>query len=219
MVAGCGGLRLRNRGRRGRRGKRYESELAAYFYTHDVGRMFRVLERLEYGIVGVNPGLISTELAPFGSVKESGTHARGRTTASWSSPSSNTLASAGWGFEGHAGTGDMTVAAAATSPRVERRPGRYAESFTVVFLARPLARTSDPVSRAISNRGRQGRQYGRAAFSTGRDDTVHAPEPGSPSRSASSVSQRECVRRCSAILAIWPRPRSTLQPWEASIVA
>jgi succinate-semialdehyde dehydrogenase/glutarate-semialdehyde dehydrogenase len=46
--------------------------LAAYFYTQDLGRAWRVAETLEYGIVGVNEGLISTELAPFGGVKESG---------------------------------------------------------------------------------------------------------------------------------------------------
>jgi succinate-semialdehyde dehydrogenase/glutarate-semialdehyde dehydrogenase len=46
--------------------------LAAYFYTRDLGRVFRVMEALEYGIVGVNDGLISTEVAPFGGVKESG---------------------------------------------------------------------------------------------------------------------------------------------------
>ncbi|WP_029355101.1 NAD-dependent succinate-semialdehyde dehydrogenase [Bosea sp. 117] len=49
-----------------------EFGLAAYFYSRDVGRVFRVAESLEYGIVGVNSGLISTELAPFGGVKESG---------------------------------------------------------------------------------------------------------------------------------------------------
>lgn len=46
--------------------------LAAYFYTRDYGRVFRTLEALEYGMVGVNEGLISTELAPFGGIKESG---------------------------------------------------------------------------------------------------------------------------------------------------
>lgn len=54
-----------------------ESGLAAYFYTRDIGRVFRVLERLEYGMVGVNTGLISTELAPFGGVKESGNSREG----------------------------------------------------------------------------------------------------------------------------------------------
>ena len=46
--------------------------LAAYFYARDVGRVVRVSEALEYGIVGVNRGIVSTEVAPFGGVKESG---------------------------------------------------------------------------------------------------------------------------------------------------
>jgi succinate-semialdehyde dehydrogenase/glutarate-semialdehyde dehydrogenase len=46
--------------------------LAGYFYSRDVGRIFRVADALEVGIVGVNTGLISTEVAPFGGVKESG---------------------------------------------------------------------------------------------------------------------------------------------------
>jgi len=46
--------------------------LAAYFYTKDLGRAWRVSEALEYGMVGVNEGVISTEMAPFGGVKESG---------------------------------------------------------------------------------------------------------------------------------------------------
>jgi len=46
--------------------------LAAYFFSRDVGRVWRVSEGLEYGIVGVNTGFISTEVAPFGGVKESG---------------------------------------------------------------------------------------------------------------------------------------------------
>ncbi len=49
-----------------------ESGLAAYFYTRDVGRVWRVAEALEYGMVGINDGLISTEVAPFGGVKQSG---------------------------------------------------------------------------------------------------------------------------------------------------
>ncbi|MBI4182827.1 MAG: NADP-dependent succinate-semialdehyde dehydrogenase [Proteobacteria bacterium] len=49
-----------------------EFGLAAYFYSRDVGRIWRAAERLEYGIVGVNTGIISTEVAPFGGVKESG---------------------------------------------------------------------------------------------------------------------------------------------------
>jgi len=46
--------------------------LACYFYTRDIGRIWRVAEGLEYGIVGINEGLISNEMAPFGGVKESG---------------------------------------------------------------------------------------------------------------------------------------------------
>ena len=46
--------------------------LAAYFYARDMGRVWRVSEDLEYGIVGINEGIISTEVAPFGGVKESG---------------------------------------------------------------------------------------------------------------------------------------------------
>jgi len=49
-----------------------EFGLAAYFYSRDIGRCWRVAEALEYGIVGINEGIISTELAPFGGVKESG---------------------------------------------------------------------------------------------------------------------------------------------------
>jgi succinate-semialdehyde dehydrogenase / glutarate-semialdehyde dehydrogenase len=49
-----------------------EYGLASYFYSRDVGRCWRVAEALEYGMVGINEGLISTELAPFGGIKESG---------------------------------------------------------------------------------------------------------------------------------------------------
>ena len=49
-----------------------EFGLAAYFYTRDNARVWRVSEELEYGIVGVNCGVISTEVGPFGGVKESG---------------------------------------------------------------------------------------------------------------------------------------------------
>ncbi|MGC4029951.1 MAG: NAD-dependent succinate-semialdehyde dehydrogenase [Steroidobacteraceae bacterium] len=54
-----------------------EFGLAAYFYTRDLGRIFRVGEALECGIVGVNSGLISNEMAPFGGVKESGSGREG----------------------------------------------------------------------------------------------------------------------------------------------
>jgi succinate-semialdehyde dehydrogenase/glutarate-semialdehyde dehydrogenase len=46
--------------------------LAAYFYSRDIGRIWRVAEALEYGMVGINTGILSTETAPFGGVKESG---------------------------------------------------------------------------------------------------------------------------------------------------
>jgi succinate-semialdehyde dehydrogenase/glutarate-semialdehyde dehydrogenase len=49
-----------------------EFGLASYFYTRDLARSWRVAEALEYGIVGINEGLISTEVAPFGGVKQSG---------------------------------------------------------------------------------------------------------------------------------------------------
>jgi succinate-semialdehyde dehydrogenase/glutarate-semialdehyde dehydrogenase len=49
-----------------------ESGLAAYFYARDLGRVWRVAEALEYGMVGVNAGVISTAVAPFGGVKQSG---------------------------------------------------------------------------------------------------------------------------------------------------
>jgi succinate-semialdehyde dehydrogenase/glutarate-semialdehyde dehydrogenase len=51
---------------------RTEFGLAAYFYGRDIGRIWRVAEALEYGIVGINTGLISTEVAPFGGMKQSG---------------------------------------------------------------------------------------------------------------------------------------------------
>jgi succinate-semialdehyde dehydrogenase/glutarate-semialdehyde dehydrogenase len=49
-----------------------EFGLASYFYARDLARVWRVAERLEYGMVGVNTGLISNEVAPFGGVKQSG---------------------------------------------------------------------------------------------------------------------------------------------------
>ena len=49
-----------------------EFGLAAYFYSRDIGRIYRVAEKLEYGIIGINEGIISNEMAPFGGVKESG---------------------------------------------------------------------------------------------------------------------------------------------------
>ena len=49
-----------------------EFGLAGYFYSRDIGRIFRVAEKMETGIVGANAGIISTEIAPFGGVKQSG---------------------------------------------------------------------------------------------------------------------------------------------------
>ncbi|HYH19083.1 MAG TPA: NAD-dependent succinate-semialdehyde dehydrogenase [Azospirillum sp.] len=49
-----------------------EFGLAAYFFSRDIGRVWRVAEKLEYGIVGINEGIISNEVAPFGGIKESG---------------------------------------------------------------------------------------------------------------------------------------------------
>jgi succinate-semialdehyde dehydrogenase/glutarate-semialdehyde dehydrogenase len=49
-----------------------EFGLAAYFYSRDIGRVWRVADAIESGMVGVNTGLISTEVAPFGGVKQSG---------------------------------------------------------------------------------------------------------------------------------------------------
>ena len=51
--------------------------LAAYFYTRDIGRVWRMGEALEFGIVGINEGIISNEMAPFGGVKESGSGREG----------------------------------------------------------------------------------------------------------------------------------------------
>ncbi|WP_016832727.1 NADP-dependent succinate-semialdehyde dehydrogenase [Herbaspirillum lusitanum] len=54
-----------------------EFGLASYFYGRDIGRIWRVAEALEYGMVGINEGLISTEVAPFGGIKESGSGREG----------------------------------------------------------------------------------------------------------------------------------------------
>jgi succinate-semialdehyde dehydrogenase/glutarate-semialdehyde dehydrogenase len=54
-----------------------EFGLASYFYTRDIGRVWRVAEDLDYGIVGINEGIISNEMAPFGGVKESGSGREG----------------------------------------------------------------------------------------------------------------------------------------------
>ena len=49
-----------------------EFGLAAYFYSRDIGRVWRVAEQLEYGMVAINEGILSTEVAPFGGIKQSG---------------------------------------------------------------------------------------------------------------------------------------------------
>jgi succinate-semialdehyde dehydrogenase/glutarate-semialdehyde dehydrogenase len=49
-----------------------EFGLASYFYSRDIGRIYRVAEALEYGMVGINVGVIATEHVPFGGVKQSG---------------------------------------------------------------------------------------------------------------------------------------------------
>ena len=49
-----------------------EYGLASYFYSRDIGRIWRIAEGLESGIVGINVGIISNEIAPFGGIKESG---------------------------------------------------------------------------------------------------------------------------------------------------
>ncbi len=54
-----------------------EFGLAAYFYTRDLARVFRVSEALEYGMIGINESAISNAMAPFGGVKESGSGREG----------------------------------------------------------------------------------------------------------------------------------------------
>ena len=73
LRAGGPGVPLqRPKPKRSRRANSTEFGLAAYFYSRDVARVFRVAEQLESGMVGVNTGLISNEVAPFGGVKQSG---------------------------------------------------------------------------------------------------------------------------------------------------
>jgi len=73
-----------------------EFGLAAYFYTRDLARSWRVAEALEYGMVGLNTGIISTEVAPFGGVKESGIGREGSGTASSITRRSSSCVSGGW---------------------------------------------------------------------------------------------------------------------------
>ena len=86
-----------------------EFGLAGYFYSRDIGRIWRVAEALEYGIVGINEGIIATEIAPFGGMKESGIGpiwwlAGARNTASRNSSRSNTSAWAASTADRSAGT-------------------------------------------------------------------------------------------------------------------
>jgi succinate-semialdehyde dehydrogenase/glutarate-semialdehyde dehydrogenase len=62
-----------------------EYGLAAYFFSRDVGRVMRVAEELEYGIVCSNSGVFSTEVAPFGGWKQSGIGSEGGEKALWTS--------------------------------------------------------------------------------------------------------------------------------------
>ena len=70
-----------------------EFGLASYFYTRDVTRLFKVSEALETGIVGANTGLISTEVAPFGGIKESGFGREGSKYGSRTTSTSSTSVS------------------------------------------------------------------------------------------------------------------------------
>ena len=76
-----------------------EFGLACYFYTRDLGRAFRVMEGLKYGMVGINEGLITTVEAPFGGVKESGLGREGAIRASRTISTPNMSAS-GWAETG-----------------------------------------------------------------------------------------------------------------------
>jgi acyl-CoA reductase-like NAD-dependent aldehyde dehydrogenase len=102
-----------------------EFGLASYFYSRDIGRIWRVAEALEYGIVGINEGIISTEIAPFGGMKESGIGRKAQNTASRSSSRSNTSA---W----------------AASTAKNRR----------IVSAMGLARALSPIAYALSSRPR-----------------------------------------------------------------
>src|SRR5208282_138555 len=65
-------FRFKNEGEAVHMANDTEFGLASYFYGRDIGRIWRVAEALDYGMVGINTGIISTEVAPFGGVKESG---------------------------------------------------------------------------------------------------------------------------------------------------
>jgi succinate-semialdehyde dehydrogenase/glutarate-semialdehyde dehydrogenase len=70
--SGGAALPLQHRRRGHQDGQRHRVRPRRHFYSRDIGRIWRVAEALEYGIVGINEGIISTEIAPFGGMKESG---------------------------------------------------------------------------------------------------------------------------------------------------
>jgi len=72
LRAGGAAVPLQVRGRRGAHGQRERVRARAYFFSRDVGCVFRVAEALEAGIISVNTGIFSQEVAPFGGVKQSG---------------------------------------------------------------------------------------------------------------------------------------------------
>ena len=88
-------FRFKTETRRSRIANDTEFGLAAYFYSRDIGRVWRVAEALEYGIVGINAGIISTEVAPFGGMKESGIGREGSKYGIEDSSRSSTCAWAG----------------------------------------------------------------------------------------------------------------------------
>ena len=90
---GGAGVPLQDRGRGDRRRQRHRVLASAcYFYSRDIGRIFRVGEALEYGMVGVNTGLISTAEVPLSAGQAVGPGPRGLTTASRTTSRSNTSA-------------------------------------------------------------------------------------------------------------------------------
>jgi succinate-semialdehyde dehydrogenase/glutarate-semialdehyde dehydrogenase len=68
----CPGVQVQDRAGGHCAANNTEFGLASYFYSRDVGRIFRVGEALEYGMVGINVGILATEHVPFGGVKQSG---------------------------------------------------------------------------------------------------------------------------------------------------
>jgi succinate-semialdehyde dehydrogenase / glutarate-semialdehyde dehydrogenase len=100
-------------------GEGREGAIASYFYSRDIGRIWRVAEALEYGIVGINEGIISTEIAPLGGMMKSGIGREGSNTASKNSSKPNTSARAASTGSFHARNG-MRVAESSSQRRVGR---------------------------------------------------------------------------------------------------